>query len=78
MTITKCPRCQRHCFTDAGECLECALVFEPGALNRQADAKERRFVSKSYVLFACLLLIPVLILLAVQVNDYRHGTGLFS
>ena len=59
MTITRCPRCQRHCFTDARICQECALVFEPGSLNRQSDAKERRFVTKSYLLFAGLFLIPV-------------------
>ena len=65
MTITRCPRCQRHCFTDAEECQECALVFEPGLLNSRSDAKERRFVTKSYVLFAGLFLIPV-ILVVVQ------------
>ena len=78
MTITRCPHCQRHCFTDATECQECGLVFEPGLLNRQSDAKERRFVTKSYVLFAGLLLIPVVTLLVVQIYDYRNGTGLFG
>ncbi len=78
MTITRCPRCQRHCFTDAAECQQCAMVFEPGLLNRQANTKERRFVIKSYVLFATLLLIPVIILLVFQISDYRNGTGLFG
>ena len=61
MTITRCPHCQRHCFTDARECQECALVFEPGLLNSQSNAKERRFVTKSYVLFAGLIVIPVVL-----------------
>jgi hypothetical protein len=78
MTITRCPRCQRHCFTDAIECQECALVFESGSLNRQANAKERRFLTRSYVLFASLLLIPVVTLFVVQINDYRSSTGLFG
>jgi hypothetical protein len=67
MTITRCPRCQRHCFTDARECQECALVFELGLLNRQSDAKEGRFLTKSYVLFAGLFVIPV-ILAVVQLS----------
>jgi uncharacterized membrane protein YvbJ len=78
MTITRCPRCQRHCFTDAQECQQCALPFEPGLLNRQANAKESRFVTKSYMLFASLLLIPIVTLLVVQIYDYRNGTGLFG
>jgi uncharacterized membrane protein len=78
MTITRCPRCQRHCFTDAGKCQQCALVFEPGVLNRQANTKERKFVIRSYVLFAILLLIPVVILLVVQIYAYRNSTGLFG
>ena len=61
MTITRCPRCQRHCFTDAIECKECGLVFEQGLLIRQSNAKERRFLSNSYVLIAGLLLIPVVL-----------------
>lgn len=67
MTITRCPNCQRHCFTDASECQKCALVFEPGLLNRQSDAKEKKFLTKSYALFAGLLAIPV-ILVVVQVS----------
>lgn len=67
MTITRCPRCQRHCFTDARECQECVLVFELGLLNRQSDAKERRFLTRSYVLFAGLFVIPV-ILAVVQLS----------
>ena len=35
------------------------MVFEPGLLNRQSDAKEKRFVTRSHVLFAGLFLIPV-------------------
>ena len=62
MTITKCPQCQRPCFTDATECQQCATLFERGLLNRQANDKERRFVTKSYALFAGLFLIPVVAL----------------
>ena len=61
MTITRCPRCQRHCFTDAEECQDCALVFEPGLLNSRSDAKEQRFVTKSYALFAGLFVIPIIL-----------------
>ena len=78
MTITRCPRCQRHCFTDAVECPECALVFESGVLIRQANAKEKSFITKSYALFASLLVIVVVILMLVQIYEYRNGTGLFS
>ena len=54
------------------------MVFEAGLLDGQADAKEKTFVTRSYVLFAGLLLIPVIALLAVQIYDYRNGTGLFG
>ena len=37
------------------------MVFEPGLLNSQSDAKERRFVTKSHVLFAGLFVIPVIL-----------------
>ena len=37
------------------------MVFEPGLLNSQSDAKERRFITKSYVLFAGLFVIPVVL-----------------
>ena len=78
MTITRCPRCQRHCFTDAIECQECALVFESGVLIRQSNAKEKSFITRSYVLFGTLLLIVIAVLMLVQIYEYRNGTGLFS
>ena len=68
MTITRCPRCQRHCFSDAIECQECALVFELGSLNSQAIAKERKFVARSYVLFGGLFLIPVIAFVVAQIS----------
>jgi hypothetical protein len=37
------------------------LVFDPGQLNSQSDAKERRFVTKSRWLFAGLFVIPVIL-----------------
>ena len=67
MTITRCPRCQRHCFTDARECQQCGVIFEPGLLNKQSVAKEKKFVIKSYVLFAGLMLIPVTSLVVIQI-----------
>jgi hypothetical protein len=54
------------------------MVFETGLLDGQANAKEKRFVTRSYVFFAGLFLIPILILLAVQINNYRNGTSLFG
>ena len=37
------------------------MVFEPGLLNSQSNAKERRFITKSYVLFAGLFEIPIIL-----------------
>ena len=37
------------------------MVFEPGLLNSQSDAKERRFVNKSNVLFAGLFVVPIIL-----------------
>ena len=45
---------------------------------RQANAKEKSFMTKSYVLFATLLLIVIAVLMLVQIYEYRNGAGLFS
>ena len=37
------------------------MVFDRGLLDRQSDAKERRFLTRSYVLFAGLFVIPVIL-----------------
>ena len=78
MTLTKCPRCQCRCFTDGVECRQCGLIFPPGLLNEQVEAKEKSFVLKSHLLFASLLLIVTGVLLVLAIYDYRTGIGLFS
>ena len=45
---------------------------------RQANAKEKILMTRAYVLFATLLLIVIVVLMLVQINEYRNGTGLFS
>ena len=48
------------------------MVFERGLLIRQSNAKERKFLTRSYLLFASLFLIPVILAVAQFSGLFVH------
>ncbi len=60
MSLTRCPHCGRHCFTDAATCPSCALTFLPGELLAESSAQEKAFRWKSNAVFIAAFLIMLL------------------
>ena len=77
MSLTLCPHCRRHCFTDAASCPSCGHAFQAGALQAQAVAEEKAFSKRANALFFSALLTLLGVLLFVQIQAYLNGNGFF-
>src|SRR4030095_1141315 len=77
MSLTQCPNCHRHCFTDAASCPSCGRTFPSGGLEAQAVAKEKAFSRNSITLFLSLFLSILAVLVFVELQVYLTGVGLF-
>ena len=77
MSLTKCPNCHRHCFTDAASCPSCGKTFQPGLLQAQVIVKEKVFSTKANTLFLSLFLTVLAVLVFVELQVYLNGVGLF-
>jgi hypothetical protein len=76
MSLTRCPSCRRHCFTDAASCPSCQKVFQPGVLLAQFVAKENAFSRKASALFLAAFLTLLAALVFVQLQAYSNASGL--
>ena len=75
MSLTQCPNCHRHCFTDAAYCPSCG-TFQSG-LQAHAVAKEEVFSRKAITLSLSLFLSIFAVLVFVELQVYLTGVGLF-
>ncbi len=77
MSLTKCPKCHRHCFTDSVSCPSCGRTFQSGMLEAQAVTFEKAFSRNANTLFLSLLLALLAVFVFVEVQMYLNGAGLF-
>ena len=77
MSLTQCPNCHRQCFTDSTVCPSCAKIFQAGALQARAVAKEKAFSTKANTLFLSMLLTLLAVLVFVELQAYLAGVGFF-
>ena len=60
MSLVKCPKCRRLCFSDAYACQSCSHEFNAGELRAKLAAENKAFDRKCYGVFVILLLLVLI------------------
>jgi hypothetical protein len=73
MSITKCPRCGRLCFSDALSGHSCAVAFQAGELSANVAAEEEAFNRKWDLIFIAALAVLLAALVFVGLRRTREA-----